>query len=94
MKILVIGQFYLEAFATHIAETLSAMGNEVTQFEVDVKRFKSLTRSNLYLEKASILFSDIYKKSPAYEKNLRTKLQSCFKKNKFDFILVCYDFLT
>ena len=33
MKILVIGKFYIEGFALHIAETLEAMGHVVRRFE-------------------------------------------------------------
>ena len=33
MKVLVVGMFYTEGFALHIAETLAGMGHEVSRFE-------------------------------------------------------------
>lgn len=33
MNILIIGKFYIEGFALHIAETLTAMGHAVRRFE-------------------------------------------------------------
>ena len=37
MNILVIGKYYTEGFALHIAETLTAMGHETSRFEAGLK---------------------------------------------------------
>ncbi len=37
MRILIVGKFYTEGFALHIAQTLSAMGRDVHRFEPGVK---------------------------------------------------------
>ncbi len=36
--VLVVGRFYTEAFALHIAETLQAMGHEVPRFETGIRQ--------------------------------------------------------
>lgn len=94
MNILVIGEFYIEAFAQHIAETFVDMGHHVSRIEINTRRYKKLTDTNWYLNKISTVVREIYIKTPAYEKKLSDRIKNNLKSEKHDLVLVCHDYLT
>lgn len=55
MNILVIGKFYTEGFALHIAETLSTMGHTVRRFEPGCKSAGSRVLEHKGVEKTWFL---------------------------------------
>lgn len=94
MNIMVIGKFYTEGFALHIAETLAAMGHSVIRFEAGLKTKAS---SNIILHRLQQVNTNIYKTSdsvPAIRNwHMRKFWQIVGDGPALDLVIVCYDFL-
>ena len=93
MNIIVVGQFYNEAFAQHISETLTAMGHNVHNLEAKRSFSKFSTRS-YYYRKLSNVMTDLYSKSPFFEKYLLKRIERVLSKAQYDLIIACHDYLT
>lgn len=93
MNILIIGKFYTEGFALHIAETLKIMGHNVSRFEPGRNsgvfkgalghRFEQIN-SNLYM---------LGDKLPAVRRRRMRRLWKIAKNNSVELVVVCHDFL-
>lgn len=93
MKILVVGKFYTEGFALHIAETLSDMGHQVSRFEPGAKYQTQNNWLNNYLFKFSRAFFEIYSQTSTYIKTETKKLLKAIEENQPSLIFCCHDFL-
>src|SRR3546814_862619 len=93
MKILVIGKFYTEGFALHIAETLDAMGHDVRRFEPGLRAKPS--RGNLGRRLAQVR-GTLYSSSdslPFVRARRIRDLWSVAEQEPLDLVIVCHDFL-
>lgn len=94
MRILLVGKFYTEGFAQHIAETLEEMGHQVFRFEPGIAypNFRS-TFSYQWFKVRSVFFQ-FYSKSSLYERVQTRKLLAAVKGSKPEIVLSCHDFIT
>ncbi len=93
MHTLVIGKFYSEGFALHIAETLADMGHQVERFEPGIKSGRAKTLFGKRLEQVrAALFSTTDNLQYFRRKRARTLWRNV-ESNQFDVALVCHDFL-
>jgi spore maturation protein CgeB len=93
MKILVIGKFYTEGFALHIAETLATMGHEVVRYAPGYKPIKG---NGKVLHRFNQVFSTLYTlldAIPFFRAWHNAALWPCVRDQKIDLIIACYDFL-
>jgi spore maturation protein CgeB len=94
MNILVVGKFYAESFACHIAETLSDMGYTVGRFEPGISYGKPGTRWSHYWRQVKSVFHEIYTRLPQYQQQQTQQLLRAAMHCQPDLILSCHDFLT
>ena len=93
MRILVIGKFYSEGFALHIAETLADMKHHVDRFEPGFKSGRAKSIIGKRLEQVqSVLYST--SDNIRFFRSSRTReLWNSIKSSVYDVALVCHDFL-
>jgi spore maturation protein CgeB len=93
MNILVVGRFYVEGFALHIAETLTAMGMVVRRFEPGLK---SATRKSTFGQRVDQVRETLYSASDGLPKIRARRIRSLWEVadiGPLDLVLVCHDFL-
>lgn len=94
MNFLVIGKFYTEGFAEHIAETLTDMGHVVYKYEPGRKYMSSNNKYIATALKVMAGLKELYMESPTYQKMEEYKLRDFCKNKGIDIAIVCHDFLT
>lgn len=94
MHILVIGRFYSESFALHIAETLETMGCGVSRYEVEARLSVPASVLSGYPDKVLRTVYALTDQVPALRARqmhgLWNLIDSC---KPLDLVLVCNDFL-
>jgi spore maturation protein CgeB len=93
MRILVIGKFYIEGFALHIAETLAEMGNTVRRFEPG---FRSGRIGGTLGHRINQVRGVLYTNSdgiPAIRARRMRALWEAAEVGSLDVVIVCHDFL-
>lgn len=93
MRILVIGKFYTEGFALHIAETLDAMEHDVRRFEPGLRA--KPPQGNLGRRLAQV-HGALYSNSdslPFVRARRIRDLWSVAEQESLDLVIVCHDFL-
>jgi spore maturation protein CgeB len=94
MKILVVGKFYVEGFAQHIAETLADMGHVVARFEPGISYGRPGTPWAHRWRQVKSLFYEAYSRLPQYQQYQTKSLLATAQDCRPDLILSCHDFLT
>ena len=93
MTVLIIGKFYADAFALHIAETLEAMGHEVVRFESGVKyKTKGSVLSKRWTQVKSTVY-ELAKQFQIAQRSETRQLLSVAGRQAIDLTIVCHDFL-
>jgi spore maturation protein CgeB len=92
MNILIIGKFYTEGFALHIAETLAMMGHSVRRFEPG---FKAPQTGALWhrLNQVRGVIHSATDKVPAMRAARMRRLWREVERGPVDVVIACYDFL-
>lgn len=90
LNVLVIGKFYIEGWATHIAETLTLMGHKVEKVDPGLSLFSGSGN----IKKLSNAFFDIYQRTPFYEEKLAKRLAQVVDDRQIQLVIACHDFLT
>ena len=93
MRILVIGKFYTEGFALHIAETLQAMGHETRRFEPG---FRSNYLTRRMGKRAGQVLGTIHASSdnlPVIRAQRIRALWDIVEQGPLELVIVCHDFL-
>ncbi len=93
MKILIIGKFYTEGFALHIAETLTMMGHAVRRFEPGIKSGRLGGRLGHRLDQAHGVLYSATDSLPCIRARRMWTLWREVEKGPLDVIIVCHDFL-
>lgn len=93
MNILIIGKFYTEGFAQHIAETLTEMGHLVYRFEHGARFEQANSVWQYRWQQAKFFLHELYSKLPNYLENETKALVRVVQKASPDLILSCHDFL-
>lgn len=93
MNILVIGKFYTEGFALHIAETLAGMGNAVRRFEPGIRSNRIGGNLGHRIDQLIGVFHASSDGIPAVRSRRMRPLWSVAEEAPLDVILVCHDFL-
>lgn len=94
MKILVVGKFYNEGFALHIAETFEDLGHSVIRFDPGYNHKHSNLKIKQTLNKIGRTFYELSDSLPAFRNWHMDSLWSLLKENRnIDLIFSCYDFL-
>lgn len=94
MTVLLIGKFYVESFAQHIAETFRKMGHEVLPVEYGLKSVAGRFPFRHQLQKVNLKLFSLYESSSRYESRFLQKLLGVASRQPVDLILSCHDFLT
>lgn len=92
MNVLVIGKFYAEGFALHIAETLELMGHSVARFEPGIR---SRSRRN-FVVRLNQVRGAIYAATdglPLIRAGRLKRLWQVAESQPLDIVIVCHDFL-
>jgi len=92
MRILVIGKFYSEGFAAHIASTLAEMGNDVVRFEVGIGDRLGHGRVGATGRTLLSLYRQVRSHSPAYQRRRQAELVRAAR--GADLVLSTHDYLT
>jgi spore maturation protein CgeB len=93
MNILVIGKFYSEGFALHIAETLAAMGHAVRPFDPG---YRPNRLPGVLGKRPDQVFGLLYSTSdhlPAVRARRMRALWKSVEEGPLDVVIVCHDFL-
>lgn len=93
MNLLVIGRFYTEGFALHIAETLDDMGHTVRRFDPGVKPTRVGGRIGHRIEQVRAVVRSATDSLPHFRARGLRQLWNIAAENTVDLILVCHDFL-
>lgn len=93
MNILVIGMFYTEGFALHIAETLAAMGHAVRRFEPGFKSARIGGSFGHRLDQVRGVIHSATDSLPAVRAQRMKALWHEVEKGPLDVVIVCHDFL-
>lgn len=93
MKILVIGKFYMEGFALHIAETLEAMGHTVRRFEPGYRSNRLPGRFGKRVDQVLGTFHTTSDNLPAIRARRMRGLWQVVDSGSLDVAIVCHDFL-
>jgi spore maturation protein CgeB len=93
MNILVIGKFYTEGFALHIAETLVAMGHVVQRFEPGFKSGRIGGRIGHRLDQIRGVIHSSSDSVPAIRARRIQSLWQIAEQKTLDVVIVCHDFL-
>lgn len=94
MNILIIGKFYTEGFAEHIAETFEGMGHLVTRFQPGRSYKSGAGKLQRYYYKGKAVINDVLSSTPWYQEAEKKRLLRAAGSQAFDLALVCHDFLT
>jgi spore maturation protein CgeB len=92
VHILVIGNFYAEAFALHIAQTLTDMGHHVQRFEPGL-RLPQCGGVRHRLNQVRGLMHAVSDKLPPVRAVRMRRLWRAVERTKCDLVLLCHDFL-
>lgn len=93
MNILIIGKFYTEGFALHIAETLAAMGHAVRRFDPG---YRPNRLPGVLGKRADQVLGLLYSTSdhlPAVRARRIQALWKSVEEGPLDVVIVCHDFL-
>lgn len=93
MNILIIGKFYTEGFALHIAETLSVMGHTVQRFEPGFRSGRSRGRLGQRLDQVRGVIHTATDSLPAIRARRIQSLWQIAAQAPLDLAIVCHDFL-
>jgi spore maturation protein CgeB len=94
MKILVVGKFYPDSFALHIANTLLNLGHCVSRYEPGVAYKHNVIKPLKMFVKVSDYLKAAYQQTkPAQLKELE-QLKRLFNKEEPDLVFCAYDYLT
>lgn len=93
MNVLVIGRFYVEGFAQHIAETLASIGHGVTRFEPGLRRKAAETRIGARLNQARSVMRSATDAIPRIRSHRMRALWRQVEERPCDVVVVCHDFL-
>ena len=93
MHILVIGNFYEEGFALHIAETLSAMGHDVRRFEPGIRSNRIGGRAGHRLDQVRGVLHAASDVVPGIRARRMRALWREAERGPVDLVIACHDFL-
>ncbi len=93
MNFLIIGKFYEEGFARHIAETLSAMGHNAKRFEPGYRGINMSGRFPHRLNQAGAVLYETSNSIPAFREKRMRRLWQEVDAGPLDIIITCHDFL-
>jgi spore maturation protein CgeB len=93
MNILVIGKFYTEGFALHIAETLADMGHTVRRFEPGQKAHRIPGRIGRRLDQILATLHTTSDNLPAIRARRMRTLWRAVEQGPLDVVIVGHDFL-
>lgn len=93
MKILVVGKFYTEGFALHIAETLCAMGHHVQRFEPGIRSGRIGGRLGHRIDQVRGVVHSATDSLPAVRARRMKALWRTVEQGPPDVVIVCHDFL-
>lgn len=93
MNVLVIGKFYTEGFARHIAETLEGMGHAVRRFEPSYKAIGLPGRGGRRINQALELIHAATDNLPAFRARRMRDLWRVVDQGPLDAVIVSNDFL-
>ncbi|MGX1308044.1 spore maturation protein CgeB [Amorphus suaedae] len=93
LTILVIGKFYAEGFALHIAETLVDMGHDVRRFEPGLRTSRLPGRAGQRVDQVRGLIHTASDNLPAIRAKRMKPLWREATAAPLDLVIVCYDFL-
>lgn len=93
MNILVIGKFYAEGFALHIAETLGEMGHAVRRFEPGILAGRLPGRAGQRINQVRVVIHAASDNLPAIRARRMRALWREVKSGPLDVVIVCSDFL-
>ncbi len=93
MNILVIGKFYAEGFALHIAETLAVMGHSVRRFEPGFRSNRIDGRFGHRLDQVRGAIYSTTDGLPAVRAQRMKALWQVAEQGPLDVVIVCHDFL-
>jgi len=93
MNILIVGKFYVEGFALHIAETLDSMGHRVTRFEPGVKYRNLGGRTAKRWQAAKSVLYSASSQLPTFQRRQTDALLRTVANRQIDICIVCHDFL-
>ena len=93
MNILVIGKFYTEGFALHIAETLAGMGHSVRRFEPGFRSGRIGGRFGHRLDQVRGVIHSATDSLPSVRALRMKALWRVAEQGQLDVVIVCHDFL-
>ncbi len=93
MNFLIIGKFYIEGFALHIAETLTAMGHTVQRFEPGHKANRLPDRLGKRFDQVLGTLHATSDNLPAIRAWRMRTLWAMVDTAPLDMVIVCHDFL-
>lgn len=93
MNILVVGKFYTEGFALHIAETLSVMGHAVRRFEPGIRAGRIAGRLGHRIDQIRGVLYANSDGVPAIRARRMRALWDVAEAGPLDAVIVCHDFL-
>src|SRR5712691_10887137 len=93
MNILVIGKFYTEGFALHIAETLVGMGHSVRRFEPGFHSGRIGGRLGHRLGQVRGVIHSATDSLPSVRAQRLRALWQEAERGPLDVVIVCHDFL-
>jgi spore maturation protein CgeB len=92
MNVLVIGKFYVEGFALHIAETLAIMGHRVRRFEPGFRSRQSGGFRHRFNQIRGVIHA-ASDKLPVIRAARSRRLLEEVERGPLDAVVVCHDFL-
>ena len=93
MNVLVVGKFYTEGFALHIAETLATMGHGVRRFEPGVHSGRFGGRIGYRLDQVRRVIHSSTDSLPSVRAQRMKALWQAAEEGSLDVVIVCHDFL-
>lgn len=93
MNILVIGKFYTEGFALHIAETLAIMGHSVRRIEPGFRSGRVGGRFGHWLDQVRGVIHSATDSLPSVRAQRMKTLWQMAEQGPLDVVIVCHDFL-
>lgn len=93
MNILVVGKFYIEGFALHIAETLVEMGHNVKRFEPGFKSSRIAGRIGHRINQVRGVIHESTDSLPKIRAQRMKALWQAADQSSLDVVIVCHDFL-
>jgi spore maturation protein CgeB len=93
MNILVIGKFYTEGFALHIAETLTTMGHGVRRFEPGIRSGRIGGLFGQRMNQVRGVIHSATDNVPAVRSRRIKALWQVAEQGPLDVVIVCYDYL-